>query len=299
MSDYPVQHPLITDALIQKVHLANEEAGKREQAYPTMFRHSDAGRCGRAMGYAYIERLSVTTDELEATEPVAGAEPADLAGEWVMYLGTLIHEKLQESLRDRFGSSCEVEVKVRHGDLSSGHLDAFITGVPGIGKICYELKTKGGFGFDKAIGLNRKAYNVTQPEGPGMAAKVQGALNATADSVQADLLIIGVIGLEAVSRQLAQRVGFGDLARVMAEWHFTPAEFGPWAVAELARMEEMASVISEGVLPDRVAVGDEFQLERLDPMAARPSWKCTYCAFRTQCEWDGAGLIQIGAKTNE
>ena len=186
----------------------------------------------------------------------------------------------------RWGQRCEVEVKVSHrGDLSSGHIDAVIRD-PELGVIAYELKTKGSYGFDRAIGLNRKAYKRQEPEGPGTSAIIQGALNATA--VEADLLIIGVIGLEAVSKQLASRVGFGPLDRVMAEWHYSPAEFGPWAEAELQRMEEIRQIIDAGSLPPRVAIGDSFAPVRLDPSSERADWRCVYCRFRSVCVSHGA-----------
>jgi hypothetical protein len=288
MSDFPVETPLLTDALIAQIHRDNAEVGTKEFAYGTMFRHSDATRCGRAMGYRYLSQLAEKDDD-EAE--LFMYEPPDIAGEWVMWLGTMIHEKLQAALEERFGSQVEIEVKVRHDDLSSGHLDALVHNVPGVGRICYELKTKGGYGFDKAIGIDRRAYKEIMPEGPGAAAKTQGALNALA--VDADLLVIGVIGMEAISKQLRQRVGWNDLRAIVSEWHYPRTEYVPWAQMELERMTGLAEELVAGCVPERKAIGDEMQVLELDPEAQRPSWMCSYCGYRLVCVSHGPGRIML------
>ena len=289
MSDFPVEIPLLTDALVAQIHRANVEAGSKEFAFDTYFRHSDATRCGRAMGYTYVQKALSKEHNIPGDSLVT--EPMDVAGEWVTWLGTLIHEKLQAALTDRFGSSVECEVRVHHEDLSSGHIDALVYNVEGIGRIAYELKTKGSYAFDKAIGINRRAYKEEMPEGPGAAAKTQGALNAIA--IDADVLVIGIIGMEAVSKQLRQRVGWSDLRSIIAEWHYPRAEYAPWAQAELERFEYLAEQLDSGFLPERIAVGDEGELEKLDPEASRPSWKCSYCPFMSRCIKDGPGAVAI------
>ena len=277
--DFPVAQPILTDAPLASIHAANEEAGQKERAFKTHFRHSDAAGCARKLAYAMLG--------------MEQSNPPDIAGEWVMWLGTLLHEKVQDALHDRFGSACEIEVKVRHDDISSGHIDAVIDRAPGFGRIAYELKTKGGYGFDKAIGINRKAYSTGLPEGPGASAKIQGALNA--DAVEADWLIIGVIGLESISKQLASRVGFNDLQRVMAEWHYDKATYRPWARAELSRFETIALTVQDGNLPDLVAIGDEHERITLNSRMDNPNWRCSYCSYVGQCRSDGPGIIPIGS----
>lgn len=275
IEDFPVKVPVLTDALVAKIHADNVEAGQKDRAFKTSFRHSDAGACARKMAYAMLE--------------VPQSNPPDIAGEWVMWLGTLLHEKLQGALHDRFGSACEVEVKIRHGWLSSGHIDCVVNNVPGFGRVAYELKTKGGYGFNKAIGLDRKAYATKFPEGPGAGAKIQGALNASA--VDADWLFIGIIGLEAVSKQLASRIGFDDLSRVMAEWQYDKATYGPWALNELDRMREIASFVEGGALPSGSAIGDEFETVQLNPSIHQANWRCVYCSYQDQCLSDGPGIV--------
>jgi len=276
MADRPVARPLFADALVNQIHAANEEAGSREQAFATSFRASDAGGCARKLAYSMLGYPQTN--------------PADLAGEWVMWLGTLIGEKLGEALQHRYGSRCELEVKVRHGDLVSGHIDAYLKD-PELGKVVVEFKTKGGYGFDKAIGINRKAYSTMEPEGPPAANKIQGALYAAA--LDADLLVIGVIGLESISKQLAARVGWDELARFSAEWHYDKAEYGPWARAELSRMEMIDETVKAGYLPNRVAIGDQHQAISLRPDSDRQPWQCAYCGHRSRCIADGDGAIPI------
>ena len=276
-SDYPVETPLLTGALVDKIHELNIEAGRRPKAHDTRFRYSDAGGCLRKIGYE-----SMGVDH---------SDPADLAGEWVMWLGSDIHESVQLALIDLYGERCLVEATSRHDDLCSGHADAFVILEDGR-KVVYELKTKGSFGFDKAIGLRRKDYRTEIPEGPGMAAKLQGALNAAA--FEADLLVIGVIAMEAVSKQLAERVGINARGRIMAEWHYDVGEWGPWAKAELDRLQGAADCLDAKVLPYRMAIGDEGENVFLDPEASRPPWQCVYCPFRDTCIWDGKDPVEFG-----
>ena len=274
MGDIPVSAPILTDAILYAVHAANLEAGELEHAFDTPFRHSDGGQCARKMAYGALK--------------LPRSEPDDLPGEWVMFMGTLLHREIQDALEHRFGASCEVEVKVRHGKLSSGHVDALVRH-PEHGLICYELKTRGAYAFDKSIGLDRKRYARTEPHGPGATTIIQGALNALASN--ADLLVIGAVSREAVSRQLAERTQMPDLLRVMAEWHYSRAEYVAVAERELARMGEIKALLDDDLLPARVATGDEGELVELAPDGSRPSWQCVYCGYRSLCVAQGAGIV--------
>src|SRR6202142_3304644 len=108
-SDFPVKNPLITDVLAEAVHREMHEQASKPKAFDTWFRHSDAGKCARYLWW-----------EHNKTVP---SDPVDASGAWVMYLGTFVHEELQRALQVRF-PDCTVERPVRHGDLTSGHLDA-------------------------------------------------------------------------------------------------------------------------------------------------------------------------------
>jgi hypothetical protein len=255
---------MVTDILARSIHREMIESARKPKAYPTRFRHSDAGKCGRYLWYEHLE--------------VSPSDPVDVSGAWVMWLGTMLHQELQRALPLRFPAA-QIEPGVRHGDLTSGHLDAKIVLQDGT-KICYELKTRGSYGFDKAIGVDRKGWKERNPEGPSSSDRIQGALGATA--MDADLLVIGIIGMESLSKGLADRLGRDDLARTVGEWHFDKAEFSPWAERELNRLQWIDMQISEGIVPDRIAIGDELEAISLDP--AKPSWQCQYCRHWQTCK---------------
>jgi hypothetical protein len=267
-SDFPVKHPLITDVLARSIHREMMTAERKRFAYPTWFRHSDAGKCGR---YLWFEH-----------EKVDQSNPPDVSSAWVMWIGTMLHEELQRALPERFPDA-QVEVPVRHDSLSSGHLDAVITLDDGT-KVCYELKTRGSFGFDKAVGWRRKNFSTQMPEGPTSSDRIQGALNATA--MDADLLVIGMMGLESASKGFAEKNGIDDLGRSVAEWHFSKQEFGPWAMNEMHRLEGIRLVMNKGHIPPREAIGDEMETVKLNPNASKVDWRCQYCGHFDTCRKD-------------
>lgn len=268
-SDYPVSVPVITNLLLDQVKQAAQDEGRRPKAFPTRFRYSSAGKCGRALAYE--------------AEGGPESDEGDVADEWVMWLGKAIHEVMGSALQESYGSAVTLEAPSTIGDLVSGSADAVIK--TDQATIVYELKTTGAMGFDRAIGLRRIKYQRNSPEGPRMTAKLQGALNAVAH--EADMLVIGVIGLEAISKPLARATGFGMHDRVMGEWHYNRGEFEAWATLELARLRGIAMVMDEGILPPRAAVGDEGETVILNPDAAKVHWMCEYCRFRTRCSEDG------------
>lgn len=266
-SDFPVKTPLITDVLARSIHREMMESERKSFAYPTWFRHSDAGKCGR---YLWFEHSGTVQ-----------SNPPDVSSAWVMWIGTMLHEELQRALAERYPFA-HVEYPVRHGDLSSGHLDAAIIKDREHGTICYELKTRGSFGFDKAVGWNRKSWSTQMPQGPSSSDRMQGALNATA--IDADLLVIGMIGMESASKGFAEKNGIDEIGRTCAEWHFTKAEFGPWAAAEIERMDDLKAQMEEGFVPERKAIGDEMEEIKLNPNASKPPWQCQYCSHFDNCK---------------
>lgn len=278
MSDVPVAEPLLTNLLVRKLINDGKDVPPLEHAFDTLVRHSDAGGCARKIG---LKALGYEQ-----------SEPPDAAGIWVMYLGSRIHEALQSAISEEYGEMAEIEAKVRWDDLSaSGHLDALID-LPGK-RICYELKTKGGFGFDKAVGLDRKGYKMREkgPEGPGALAVLQGSLNALAS--HSDELRIGVIALESVSKGLAEKLQWDDERRFLAEWRYTRDQFEPWAKAERGRLREILRLVDKNVVPDRWAVGDDMTQLKLNPDLAKPAWQCLYCAMRSQCSTIGPGEVAL------
>ena len=235
-------------------------------------RYSDAGKCARAIA---LERLLPE-----------GEVAVDVAGEFRMWLGRMIHEHVQAAIIETYGGVAEQTSHV--GDLCAGHADwvGIISGTE-LGKICFELKTVGAYAFDQSIGLKRKSYSRENPSGPKAAAKIQGALNAVANDC--DTLIIGYVSMEAVSIQLAEKVNLSNMDRICAEWHFSRQEFAPWAELELARAQAIDAFFDENVLPPCMAVGDEFETLHLDPTkvnhdTGQPrAWQCVYCRVRPAC----------------
>lgn len=264
-SDYPVPHPILTQVLLEQIHQENLDAGIKAKAFDTPFRFSDAGKCGRMMGLASLD--------------VPYSDPPDAAGEWVMWLGTRVHEMVQGALERIYGPKARVEVRLGFDDCS-GHCDCIVES-PEYGRIVYELKTKNGTAFSKGIGVDRRKFASVLPEGPGSGAKIQGALSAVA--ADADLLIIGFLSMESLSKGLAEKCSLGDLDRVAAEWHYTRAEFNPWAKAELERQKVFANYLDDGYLPARLAMDDEMVPVALDPHKARLDWRCQYCSFLSLC----------------
>jgi hypothetical protein len=147
------------------------------------------------------------------------------------------------------------------------------------------------------MGFDRKAYQRVHPEGPRVSDKIQGALGAVA--IDADTLIIGIIGMEAVSKQLGERMDLTELDRIIGEWHYDRATFTPWARDELARFEDIRKVLDEGYLPDRYVVDDSMTHELLNPNQSKVPWQCTYCNQLARCAFDGPGFVEVGGGLND
>ena len=140
-SDHPVANPILTGVLAQIVAAESAAEGRRETAFPTLVRYSDAGKCARAIA---LERFLPEEEQR-----------VDIASAYVMWLGRLIHEHVQAAIVETYGGVAEQTSHIE--DLCAGHADwvGIISGTEA-GKICYELKTEGAYAFDKAVGLNRK-----------------------------------------------------------------------------------------------------------------------------------------------
>jgi hypothetical protein len=289
-SDHPVNAPMFANLLVKRLLEEAKEKPELEHAFAdTLLRHSDAGGCSRKIGL-----------KVAGYKP---SDPIDGAGLWVMWLGSVVGAALAEIACEVYGAGCTAEYGVRWDDLSaSGHLDLLVdldratyegTLPPGrhdgFYRICVEYKTMGAFGFDKSVGLNRKGYKLADkgPEGPRTSAKIQAALNGLA--VDADEIRIGHISMEAVSKQLAAKVNWGDEQRILAEWRYMRAEFEPWALAEKARMAHILDLLSHETLPDRWVIDDDMEPQHLNPQDARPPWQCDYCSYRGLCEYAGGG----------
>jgi hypothetical protein len=265
---------MLTSLLVESIKAENDAAGRRPKAFDTFTRHSAAGKCTRQIQLGHLDYPETN--------------PMDLAGHWVTWVGRMVHEAFQEALLNHYPEA-QVEYKVRIGDLSSGHLDAYLVIELDHVTICYELKTRGSYGFDRATGLMRKGWNMKNPEGPNIADIAQGSLNALASG--ADVLIIGIIGLESISKGYADKFGLDDLRRIMAEWHYSRSEWEPIAVAEVARLEEIRAWTERETLAPRWGLDDHGYQVVLNP--AKGEFPCSYCAYKDLCEWVGEGPVPL------
>lgn len=280
----PDAEPRFVHLLVERMARANDEAGAKATAFGTRVRHSDAGKCARAIAYA--------------AAGVPRSNPMDLPGTWVTSLGTLIHEAWQDALAEQYPDA-EIEPKLRIDQLdASGHADAVLT-LPDR-KILFELKTKGGFGYKLMVGERGN------PEGPSFENVAQAALNAVA--VDADEMVIGYIATEAISKPAADRKNIGELLRICAEWTYQRDEFEPIAAAERARLEGILSLLDGGELASRKIPNPEVPAgaEIVDPSKGRWEtrkdgqvvdtgtwWACGYCSWQDVCVTTKPGRVPV------
>jgi hypothetical protein len=295
----PDAEPRFIGVLVDK--WATEADDDKPTAHGTPFRHSDAGKCARAISYSAAK--------------IPASNPMDLTGVWNTTLGSRIHEWWQEALAERWPDA-EIEPKVRTvGADGSGHLDAVIRGSKANvdsermepWTICYELKTVGGYGFKSSIGVARKG---TPAEGPNATHLYQAALNAAA--VDADETVIGYLSKEAVGIGIGRSNNMTPLDRIAAEWTFTRDQYMPLAEKEAARIKGILALVDEGTLSRRV-VPDEMPpgAEIVDP--ARSAWTverdgvteqtgslwggqyCDYCKYLDLCTATPPGRIPVSS----
>jgi hypothetical protein len=295
----PDAEPRFIGVLVDK--WAAEADDNKPTALGTPFRHSDAGKCARAISYTAAK--------------IPASNPMDLTGVWNTTLGSRIHEWWQEALAERWPDA-EIEPKVRTvGADGSGHLDAVIREDlfneemnevrPWV--TCYELKTVGGYGFKSSIGVARKG---TPAEGPNPSHLYQAALNAAA--VDADETVIGYLSKEAVGVGIGRSNNMTPLDRIAAEWTFTRDQYMPFAEKEAKRVAGILALVDEGTLSRRV-VPDEMPpgAEIVDP--ARSAWTvevegvtaqtgslwggqyCDYCKYLDLCSQTQPGRIPISS----
>ena len=278
--------------------LVDEWADARDDDKPTAngtpFRHSDAGKCARAISYT--------------AAGIPRSDPMDITGVWNTSLGTLIHEQWQEALQRRWPDA-EVEVTCSMvGADGSGHIDAVIRDYPSPLRsdapwvIAYELKTVGGFGFKAAVGAARKG---TPAEGPKAAHLLQAAINGRA--VDADEVIVGYLAKECISANVARRFGItDDVGRFAAEWTLTREQYEPLADLEAERVAGILDLVDAGKLaarkspemPPGAEVTDpetgayEVRVWAEDPNTGNAdfiptdtgsTWECDYCAHQSLC----------------
>lgn len=270
------------------------------------------GKCARDIGYRLLD-----------VEPT---NPSDMAGEWRMGLGTMVHELLQEAVMRAFpGAEVEKVVGAEHDEImglpTSGRTDLFIVTKAAPGelrkRIAVEIKTINGFGFKMAVGARGT------PEGPRTGALFQAALNGRAH--QADEVVVLVLSLECLSdRELESLVkkqgGTADPWRkFLAEWTYPMSALDEMVDRELARLAKIVTMtdaaaearktaphlIPAALLPPRsIPLEMPARGRVVDPgngskkgrwavevdgnvMDAGETWFCQYCDYRDRCVQDG------------
>ncbi len=304
LSDLPPADGLTPDPSPRFISVLVDEWAERDgvkaTALGTPFRHSDAGKCARAISYT--------------AAGIPRSDPMDITGVWNTSLGSLIHEQWQEALLRRWPDA-EVEVTCSMvGADGSGHIDAVIAVPveddphPEHHVIAIELKTIGGFGFKAAVGAARKG---TPAEGPKAAHLLQAAINGRA--VDADEVIVGYLAKECVSATVAKRFGItDDVGRFAAEWTFTREQYEPLADAEAKRVAGILALVADGRLAARKSPEMPAGAEVTDPTTGAyevrlrtedgetvvadtgSTWECApYCNFHTLCAQTTTGRIPV------
>lgn len=275
----PDETPRFVQALVEAWAAVDDD---KPRAFPdSRFRHSDAGKCARAIAYAALD--------------LPASNPMDLSGTWNTNLGTIVHEAWQEALAARYPDA-DIEPKVRT-DAGSGHIDAVVD--TDDKRIAVELKTIGGFAYKLAVGERGAA------QGPKHEHIVQAALNALA--VDADEAVIAYLSKEAISVDAAKRKGIGELGRFCAEWTFDRDAYMPVALAEIARVQGILNLLDEGQLPARKIPDLPTGAVVTDPASgqwrvtdddgrildAGTFWMCGYCRFQDTCARTPEGRVAI------
>lgn len=282
--------PLFTDSLLRELVQQDEDRGPKPTAFDTPLRYSSAGDCSRALSY---QALGI---------PVSNK--FDVPSIWVTHLGTQIHEWVQDAISRRYpGATFENKSQVEH--LTSGHADGVFeqTVITAIipewegGKVLYELKTMGGFSFEKSIGLKKQKRILENPEGPRRTAILQAALNAYVNDC--DTIVIGHISLEGISKGVAKAAGLDDYGRVLAEWQIPKDVWLPLAQNEIARMQKIVAMTKLDQLAGRIIPDDNGESLPIDPEATRPYWKCDYCSYKDLCVADGSGIVTISNRKDK
>lgn len=280
----PDPEPRFIQALAEKWRDENEAAGPKPRAVETSrFRHSDAGKCARAIAFAALD--------------LPPSNPMDLSGVWNTSLGTAVHGMWQEVVAELHPTAL-IEPKVSTIDgLGSGHIDAVF---PDGTKVAFELKTVGGFAFKMAVGERGNA------QGPKTEHVMQASLNGVA--VDADEVVIGYLAKETLSVNVAAKKGFSELGRFAAEWTIPRDQYEPIAAAEAARVSGILALLDSGQLPARKFPPGELPhgAEIVDPTTGRWEvhengkvvdvgtwWACGYCNHRDRCAGTEAGRQPI------
>lgn len=244
-------------------------------------RASWAGQCAKRIAYEVYG--------------VEHSNPTTVADAWRFNIGSMIHDHIQRFAIAKFPGT-EVEVKVRIGEMGSGHADLVVKR-PGEERdfiIAVELKSVGGYKFKQSVGR----------EGPAASAVMQGALNAAAMDPQPDEMMVVYFSLENFSpAEFAKRSYLtSHYNRFAAQWTYPREDYLQIAADELRRLEKIVKLVDDhgpGAVPRIVPdpdlpphlvteplKGNYTITEGRDRGAPGWTWHCGYCPFRAKCADD-------------
>ena len=271
---YPVNEMVLTDVWSRQ--LADEDHSK-PTACGTKFRYSAALNCSRKLVF----------DALGVPE----SDPIDPAGVHVTTIGTWLHTQMQDAVAKKYPGS-QFEIKSQVG-VTSGSSDGVIGESVIVhwdgGDISWEIKSVSNYPFHKAIGLQGMGYKAKRvsPAGPDIKHVVQAGLNALGNGC--DTVVISYIAKEAISKPVAERIGFSMYERFCAEWHVGKEVWLPLVEAEVARLDMLNGFADLGYIPQGDAYDDDGWVE-ITPTSTRPHYTCGYCSHRTTCIAYEAGI---------
>jgi len=283
MSDewkYPQRAGGLASALLEKLERENKP---KPTAFGTPLRYSSFGECGRKVAYSVLG---------------APQRPASGAGLYVMQIGTILHEVIQQAINWKItqiwphNTGVEFEVASKLTDDISGSADGIVTVELADGtkkRISLEIKTMGGVKFKQQIGFKDRPARIVEPKGPAISAIGQAGWNALGNDCEE--VVVMSFALEAISVGKAIEAGLHDHDRVCAEWFIPREVWEPLADKELARQTEILRGVEEGFLPDRIALDDHGNEEARD--TERHPLCLNYCDFRDQCLDDGPGQVGV------
>jgi hypothetical protein len=264
-----------------KANAAREAAHKPSGAF---FRHSDAGKCARAIA---MRAAGVQT-----------SDPMDLTGVWNVTLGTRIHDEWQAAIRNAYPDA-EIERRIGIEAIDSvGYIDAVVTHEGR--RVAIELKSIGGFGFKGAVGKVSKGRPAEGPKGDHV---LQAALNAYA--VDADEAVVAYLAKECIS--VNQGRDLTELGRFSAEWTYPRDVFTKLAEDEITRIAGIRALLEQGLLAARKHPDLPSGSEIIDPATGRwerrdadgaicdtgTHWSCNYCAYQETCVTTPSGRVPV------
>lgn len=286
----PDEAPRFSTVLIDAWVEANAKRSAEHTPSGKGFRHSDAGKCARALSYKAAH--------------IPASDPIDQPGIHNVTIGQWMHDGWQAALLERFPDA-EIEVECATAGVDSiGFIDAVVAHEGRT--IAIELKSMGGWGFKAALG---KARRGAVAEGPKTDHLTQAALNGCA--IGADEVVIVYLAKECLSPNVYRGAEWWQ--RFTAEWTFTRDQYEPIALAEAARVKGILALVADGFLAARKVPDLPPGSEITDPATGAwqqtirdsddPSsvfvadtgsyWGCDYCGFQTLCAQTEPGRIPV------